>query len=78
MTASQSGPRVNGDSTASTNGNKNVVEPGSNLQVDIDVPVLVVGGGPVGLLMAYLLGRLGVKSLIIEKYPQRLAVSADT
>ncbi|ETS87827.1 hypothetical protein PFICI_01655 [Pestalotiopsis fici W106-1] len=38
-----------------------------------DVPVLIVGGGPSGLLMAYMLSKLGVKSLLIEKYPQRLA-----
>lgn len=39
----------------------------------IDVPVLIVGGGPAGLLQAYMLSRLGVKSLIIERYPTRLA-----
>ncbi|KAK6206459.1 hypothetical protein LQW54_007752 [Pestalotiopsis sp. IQ-011] len=38
-----------------------------------NVPVLIVGGGPSGLLMAYMLSKLGVKSLLIEKYPQRLA-----
>lgn len=56
-----------------------------------DVPVLIVGGGPTGLLLAYLLSKLNglssyqllfisltltfdiVKSLLIEKYPQRLA-----
>ncbi|KAK2031653.1 FAD binding domain-containing protein [Colletotrichum zoysiae] len=37
------------------------------------VPVLIVGGGPAGLLTAYMLSRHGVKSLLIEKYPQRLA-----
>jgi 2-polyprenyl-6-methoxyphenol hydroxylase-like FAD-dependent oxidoreductase len=57
---------------------------------DPDVPVLIVGGGPTGLLSAYLLSKLGgrqcfpllhtyvancclVPSLLIEKYPQRLA-----
>ncbi|KAF2014634.1 FAD binding domain-containing protein [Aaosphaeria arxii CBS 175.79] len=39
----------------------------------LDVPVLVVGGGPTGLLSAYMLSKLGVKSLLIEKYPERLA-----
>ncbi|KAK5135335.1 hypothetical protein LTR08_005439 [Meristemomyces frigidus] len=39
----------------------------------VDVPVLVVGGGPAGLLLAYLLSKLDVPSLVIEKYPERLA-----
>lgn len=59
-----------------------------------DVPVLIVGAGPCGLLMAHLLSKLGgkgiiiflhcagfvvrltdttVKSLVLEKYHQRLA-----
>ncbi|KAJ5361743.1 hypothetical protein N7541_002587 [Penicillium brevicompactum] len=37
------------------------------------IPVLIVGGGPTGLLQALLLSRLGVRSLIIERYPERLA-----
>ncbi|KAH8668666.1 FAD binding domain-containing protein [Xylariales sp. PMI_506] len=40
---------------------------------EVSVPVLIVGGGPAGLLSAYLLSKLGVKSLLIEKYPERLA-----
>ncbi|KPI34761.1 putative polyketide hydroxylase [Cyphellophora attinorum] len=36
------------------------------------VPVLIIGAGPIGLLSAVLLNKLGVKSLIVEKYPQRL------
>lgn len=39
----------------------------------MSVPVLIVGGGPSGLLQAYLLSRLGIRSLVIEKYPSRLA-----
>ncbi|KAB5545740.1 FAD binding domain-containing protein [Coniochaeta sp. 2T2.1] len=39
----------------------------------VEIPVLIVGGGPTGLLSAYMLSKLGVKSLIIEKYPERLA-----
>jgi putative polyketide hydroxylase len=31
------------------------------------VPILIVGAGPVGLCMALLLARLGVKSLVIER-----------
>ncbi|KAF9870471.1 2, 4-dichlorophenol 6-monooxygenase [Colletotrichum karsti] len=41
--------------------------------VSADVPVLIVGGGPTGLFTAYMLSKHGVKSLLIEKYPQRLA-----
>ncbi|KAJ3533534.1 hypothetical protein NM208_g7942 [Fusarium decemcellulare] len=38
-----------------------------------EFPVLIVGGGPTGLLSAYMLSKLGIKSLIVEKYPERLA-----
>ncbi|KAJ5767388.1 uncharacterized protein N7511_005004 [Penicillium nucicola] len=38
-----------------------------------EVPVLIVGGGPTGLLQSLLLSRLGVQSLIIERYVERLA-----
>ncbi|KAK9437260.1 FAD binding domain-containing protein [Metarhizium brunneum] len=38
-----------------------------------EIPVLIVGGGPTGLLSAYMLSKLGVKSILMEKYPQRLA-----
>jgi len=38
----------------------------------VEVPVLIVGGGPSGLLQAYLLAKLGIKSLVIERYPERL------
>ncbi len=33
------------------------------------VPVLIVGGGPVGLAMASALGRFGVRSLVMERSP---------
>ena len=36
---------------------------------DIDVPVLIVGGGPVGLTMSLLLSRFGVTSLLVERHP---------
>ncbi|TQN67022.1 2,4-dichlorophenol 6-monooxygenase [Colletotrichum shisoi] len=38
-----------------------------------EVPVLIVGGGPTGLLTAYMLSRHGVRSLLVERYPERLA-----
>ncbi|KIX09193.1 uncharacterized protein Z518_00272 [Rhinocladiella mackenziei CBS 650.93] len=36
--------------------------------------VLVVGGGPVGLIQALLLVRLGINTVVVEKYPNRLTV----
>ncbi|TVY87798.1 2,4-dichlorophenol 6-monooxygenase, partial [Lachnellula willkommii] len=39
---------------------------------DEEVPVLIAGAGPSGLLEAYLLSCLGIKSLVIERYPKRL------
>ncbi|KAJ5665650.1 uncharacterized protein N7477_008098 [Penicillium maclennaniae] len=38
-----------------------------------EIPILIVGGGPSGLLLAHLLAQLNVRSLIIERYPSRLA-----
>ncbi|PLB53731.1 3-propionate hydroxylase [Aspergillus steynii IBT 23096] len=37
------------------------------------IPVLIIGAGPCGLLLAYMLAKLGVQSLVIERYPTRLA-----
>lgn len=39
----------------------------------IDCPVLIVGAGPNGLLLAYLLSQMSVPSMIIERYNDRLA-----
>lgn len=36
-----------------------------------NVPVLIIGGGPTGLLQAYLLSRLGVRSLVVERHFMR-------
>ena len=33
------------------------------------VPVLIVGGGPVGLTASLLLSRLGIRSLLVERHP---------
>ncbi|KAH7165134.1 3-propionate hydroxylase [Fusarium sp. MPI-SDFR-AT-0072] len=38
----------------------------------VKVPVLIIGGGPSGLLQAYLLSKLGVKALVVERYSERL------
>ena len=34
-----------------------------------EVPVLIVGGGPVGLTASILLSRQGIKSLLVERHP---------
>jgi putative polyketide hydroxylase len=36
-----------------------------------NIPVLIVGGGPVGLSMALCLARQNIPSLLIEKHPGR-------
>ncbi|KAK9427692.1 FAD binding domain-containing protein [Lipomyces doorenjongii] len=38
-----------------------------DIQVKHDTPVLVVGAGPVGLLTAYELGRLGIRCILAEQ-----------
>ena len=48
------------------------------------VPVLIVGGGPVGLAASILLGRQGVRSLLVERHagtaihPKARAINART
>ncbi|KAL4782591.1 FAD binding domain-containing protein [Aspergillus varians] len=44
-----------------------------NQPFDDEVPILIVGGGPSGLLLAYMLAQLNVRTLIVERYPTRLA-----
>lgn len=41
----------------------------SELDRKLDVPVLVVGAGPAGLVTAIALARQGVRSLVIERHP---------
>jgi 2,4-dichlorophenol 6-monooxygenase len=38
-------------------------------KIDIQVPVLIVGGGAAGLTASILLSRLGVSSLLVNRYP---------
>ena len=38
----------------------------------IEVPVLIVGGGPIGMLGGIMLAKRGLPCLVAEKYPQRL------
>ena len=33
------------------------------------IPVLIVGGGPVGLTTSILLSRYGIRSLVVERHP---------
>ncbi len=35
----------------------------------LEVPILIVGGGPVGLTASILLSQLGVRSLLVERHP---------
>ena len=39
-----------------------------NENVDVHVPVLIVGGSLVGLSASLFLGRLGVEHLLVEKH----------
>lgn len=50
---------VNGVNGVYVNGvNEEHISSG-NTEIAIDVPVLIVGGGPTGLLLAHLLSKLG-------------------
>lgn len=50
----------------------------------LDVPVLIVGGGPVGLTASLLLSRFGIESLLVERHsgtailPKARAINART
>lgn len=43
-------------------------EPDSSLDGEIDAPVVIVGGGPVGTALAIDLAQRGVRSVVIERY----------
>src|SRR6266436_8753395 len=45
---------------------------GSAMRGPVDVPVLIVGGGPVGLLLAVGLRHFGVDCMVIEKHASTL------
>ncbi|KAL4922061.1 FAD binding domain-containing protein [Aspergillus aurantiobrunneus] len=45
----------------------------SDYTFDDEIPILIVGGGPSGLLLAYMLAQLNIRTLIVERYPTRLA-----
>src|SRR5512136_2152238 len=47
--------------------NSKMSEP--NLDVPAEIPVLIVGGGPVGLSMSLLLSHHGIRSLLVEQHP---------
>src|SRR5919205_2514596 len=35
----------------------------------LEIPVLIVGGGPVGLSTSFMLSRHGIRSLLVERHP---------
>src|SRR6202140_5107257 len=39
------------------------------MQKTLDIPVLIAGGGPVGLTASLLLSQHGVRSLLVERHP---------
>lgn len=41
----------------------------SHVMLETDLPVLIVGGGPVGLSASLLMSRHGVRSLLVERHP---------
>ncbi len=43
--------------------------------VSADIPILIAGGGPIGLALAADLGRRGVKALLVEKNDDRIGTA---
>lgn len=69
MSHSTIGGRAGATLSTSANNQHNCLV--SNRGVVADVPVLIIGGGPTGLLQAYLLARLGVSCLVVERHLER-------
>src|SRR5262245_24657297 len=46
-----------------------IIMPRGRVEIPQNIPVLIVGGGPVGLTASILLSRLGVRSLLAERHP---------
>jgi glycine/D-amino acid oxidase-like deaminating enzyme len=38
------------------------------MPADLEVPVLIIGGGPIGLATSILLSRFGIESLLVERH----------
>ena len=49
-----------------------MINPESSIVKEIDIPVLVVGAGPIGLLAGHMFEQRGIKTLIAERYQGRL------
>ena len=45
-------------------------QPGNWMNPDLDIQVLIAGGGPVGLTLAIELGQLGVRCVLVDKRPE--------
>lgn len=63
------GPSTNSNTTTT---NKEQCNGRSQLQPPSHVPVLIIGGGPIGLLAGILLAKRGFTSVILERHAKRL------
>src|SRR5215475_2841419 len=46
-----------------------IIMPRGRVEIPQNIPVLIVGGGPVGLTASILLSQAGVRSLLVERHP---------